>query len=1000
MTSSEGLRNAPGGSGETNGASRLSEDSSHSWESQSASLSSPHRVRFSSANQSAGVVSPTSASPSGPLSASRSPHASPLRGAEGEASPRGSLQLSGDARGAKESEETGNSERRRSSEGSPTKAETPLSPLCKSSGEAGDTHSRAAGEKDSQEREAASPRKGDEDSGTSPSTLAAKTSRRASHTDTSEVPPASPAASRVVPSSSAPRAPVMPSEGVAGVSPPGGPTFGGVSVPGLPRVGPTPLSPGFLFPAVVSSLPLNASIGDIALRLVKEILQPVLSRDIPVDPPSPFHFTANGMAKALELSPVSFPPAYAASLRSAYAQMGTAGSCFYCVSAPCVCGAFAPPLHPTRAPARPVPESKKRGRDSDKASAVSKMGETPDARGCHTGGAKDASARAFSTNSPAFQDNLRQMCLFYPYSSVPPPKLIDTRYLCLFLSASADLPLGGFAAGRGLSPFFGPDAGDGANPGRGGAPISHRNGEQDREKLRDSGDDFFPGFGDPKDRTEMTGVEIEKGFPDHARIGWELVEEVAASLEAIFNTIQMDTVEDRRDALTVPDEFYAQNYWEWRQFLLDKAPTGASVSRTFGRSLLRSLLLASPGTIAKDLQRTPISFAAVAIVKNIFSRQLPKMPREYIVRLVFDRNHYTFCLNKEDTIIGGCCFRPYFQQKFAEIAFLAVTSTEQVKGYGTRLMNHLKEHVKKSGIEYFLTYADNFAVGYFRKQGFTQKISMPRERWYGYIKDYEGGTLMECYINPRINYLRLSEMLHDQQQVIKRATVSLKPLAVYPGLDFWKKNPGQTLSPSQIPGLLQCGWCPGEGAPRAGVDGKGTPDADRALGATGGADGAGGAGFGGQGYMRPLHDQIMDILDALGKHHSAWPFLKPVSREEAPDYYDVILQPTDISTMKKKCKKKHYTTAQMFADEVQLMFKNCRQYNHQQTIYYKYANELDKFVTPKIQALKQAFQQQQKQLAASEANRSAKNVGTQPITTHGNHGPGDEGSVAAKHAFF
>lgn len=44
-------------------------------------------------------------------------------------------------------------------------------------------------------------------------------------------------------------------------------------------------------------------------------------------------------------------------------------------------------------------------------------------------------------------------------------------------------------------------------------------------------------------------------------------------------------------------------------------------------------------------------------------------------------------------------------QRFAEIAFLAVTSTEQVKGYGTRLMSHLKEFVKKSGIEYFLTYA-------------------------------------------------------------------------------------------------------------------------------------------------------------------------------------------------------------------------------------------------------------------------------------------------------
>ncbi len=29
---------------------------------------------------------------------------------------------------------------------------------------------------------------------------------------------------------------------------------------------------------------------------------------------------------------------------------------------------------------------------------------------------------------------------------------------------------------------------------------------------------------------------------------------------------------------------------------------------------------------------------------------------------------------------------------------------------------------------------------------------MPRERWAPFIKDYEGGTLMECYINPRIEY--------------------------------------------------------------------------------------------------------------------------------------------------------------------------------------------------------------------------------------------------------
>ena len=33
-------------------------------------------------------------------------------------------------------------------------------------------------------------------------------------------------------------------------------------------------------------------------------------------------------------------------------------------------------------------------------------------------------------------------------------------------------------------------------------------------------------------------------------------------------------------------------------------------------------------------------------------------------------------------------------------------------------------------IEYFLTFADNFAIGYFQKQGFTKSIGMPKERYF------------------------------------------------------------------------------------------------------------------------------------------------------------------------------------------------------------------------------------------------------------------------------
>jgi histone acetyltransferase len=109
-------------------------------------------------------------------------------------------------------------------------------------------------------------------------------------------------------------------------------------------------------------------------------------------------------------------------------------------------------------------------------------------------------------------------------------------------------------------------------------------------------------------------------------------------------------------------------------------------------------------------------------VKNIFGTQLPKMPREYIARLVFDRKHRSLVAIKKDRVIGGISFRPFLPQGFAEIAFCAITSSEQVKGYGTRLMNHLKEAVKRDGITHFLTYADNFAIGYFRKQGFSKTV--------------------------------------------------------------------------------------------------------------------------------------------------------------------------------------------------------------------------------------------------------------------------------------
>src|SRR5579859_3792667 len=69
-------------------------------------------------------------------------------------------------------------------------------------------------------------------------------------------------------------------------------------------------------------------------------------------------------------------------------------------------------------------------------------------------------------------------------------------------------------------------------------------------------------------------------------------------------------------------------------------------------------------------------------LKNIFQKQLPKMPREYIARLIYDRNHLSMAIVKKPLqVVGGITYRPFNHRKFAEIVFCAITSSEQVKVY-------------------------------------------------------------------------------------------------------------------------------------------------------------------------------------------------------------------------------------------------------------------------------------------------------------------------------
>jgi histone acetyltransferase len=83
----------------------------------------------------------------------------------------------------------------------------------------------------------------------------------------------------------------------------------------------------------------------------------------------------------------------------------------------------------------------------------------------------------------------------------------------------------------------------------------------------------------------------------------------------------------------------------------------------------------------------PASMIKLVALKSLFSKQLPKMPRAYIARLVFDRRHTAIAILSDDPavkdtdeeVIGSICYRAFPEMRFAEIAFCAVSATHQVK---------------------------------------------------------------------------------------------------------------------------------------------------------------------------------------------------------------------------------------------------------------------------------------------------------------------------------
>ncbi|KAI1064479.1 hypothetical protein LB506_007970 [Fusarium annulatum] len=303
-------------------------------------------------------------------------------------------------------------------------------------------------------------------------------------------------------------------------------------------------------------------------------------------------------------------------------------------------------------------------------------------------------------------------------------------------------------------------------------------------------------------------------------------------------------------------------------------------------------------------------------LKCLFQKQLPKMPKDYIARLVYDRTHLSIAIVKKPLeVIGGISFREFRIRKFAEIVFCAVSSDQQVKGYGAHLMAHLKDYVKAtSPVMHFLTYADNYATGYFQKQGFTKDISLERSIWMGYIKDYEGGTLMQCSMVPRIRYLEVGRMLLKQKEtVLAKIRLLSKSHIIHQPPQQWAAGTINPIDPLTIPHIRATGW---------------SPDMDE---------------LSRQPRHGPHFNEMRRFLYQVQNHKQAWPFLHPVNQDDVPDYYNVITSPMDLSTMLERLEHDYYTAPKDLVSDLKLIFNNCRKYNDTTTVYSKCATKLEKY---------------------------------------------------------
>ncbi|XP_050421554.1 bromodomain adjacent to zinc finger domain protein 1A isoform X2 [Adelges cooleyi] len=91
----------------------------------------------------------------------------------------------------------------------------------------------------------------------------------------------------------------------------------------------------------------------------------------------------------------------------------------------------------------------------------------------------------------------------------------------------------------------------------------------------------------------------------------------------------------------------------------------------------------------------------------------------------------------------------------------------------------------------------------------------------------------------------------------------------------------------------------------------------------------------------PLDNALLQLLLNQVMHHpEAWPFLRPVTKSQCPDYHNIIKNPMDLGTVKYKLNMLSYRTNEDLLSDMELIFENCFYYNSETSEVYKCGEEV------------------------------------------------------------